>query len=715
MKMPMLNECVWDWFVDIKASVASRIHPRLVLAKAQATASALIKEMRSNGLIQAGKVLDVPVLDSNWLYRWKLKYGVSLLKPNRRYKCSRVKLLSRLRAMWVFNVRVRALALACLGHDLPIMGCDQKPLHFNEEGSKCCKTLHFKGAPEVPLKENHSATRERFSLFTTVFSDRAAALAPGGPPLEVLFRGKETVLAGLGLPSGSNITLSFGPKGSYRLEHCLKFLRRALAPWTPARAKARDYRMLYLDAYKAHMAAEVKELAWERGYVLCFHWGCTTGICQVNDTDLHQHVEREYQFWESKSFTDQQLLDAGNITRSRQQVLDDVVKTWAGVKHEDAAQGHFRVGLSNALSSFDDHFIIAPALTFWNALDMFGVRAREVAEVNRRVLAGELTWSRESLDELFLVPDDGDRGVAEEEGMEAEGALGEGEGHWSDSDGALSEDGGAPAIGAVVAVPLADVVEASDSPEDVSAAKAFEARKGHLEQLMVAAKTARSLPVQWHVDRQMKDLLKEHAVSGADKEPTELMKRFLARQREHEQLRLGELQLEAKKQAILKKRGKAAAKAVKGRAMRSAADKAKRKAALALFPERISIWDMGQGKKDGGVKLYADNRILFLNRLRARSPDLPPALDKLWPNIVRRYASRYLGMLHKMNVGKHLLQVVTRITQDLGVHLLPEAEGVALAPSGSLESSDARAFEIWFRQVLVVLPNEFGKESEMTL
>lgn len=138
MKMPMLNEYVWDWFVDIKASVASRIHPRLVLSKARATASALIKDMHKKGLVKAGKVLDVPVLDSNWLHRWKLKYGVSLLKPNRRYKCSRVKLLSRLRAMWVFNVRVRALALACLGHDLPIMGCDQKPLRRVRSVARPC-------------------------------------------------------------------------------------------------------------------------------------------------------------------------------------------------------------------------------------------------------------------------------------------------------------------------------------------------------------------------------------------------------------------------------------------------------------------------------------------------------------------------------------------------------------------------------------------------
>ena len=716
LKMPMLNEFVWDWFVDIKASVAARIHPRLVLLKAKSTASALIKDMNKNGLVKKGKFLDVPVLDSHLLFRWKKRYGVSLQKPNRRYKCSRVKLLSRLRAMWVFNVRVRALAVACLGHDLPIMGCDQKPLHFNEEGSKCCKTLHFMGAPEVPLKENHSATRERFSLFTTVYSDRAAALAPGGPHLEVLFRGKEKDLAELEVPSGVNISLGFGPKGSYRLEQCLIFLRRALAPWTVARADANDYRMLYLDAYKAHMADEVKELAWERGYVLCFHWGCTTGICQVNDTDLHQHVEREYQYWESKSFADQQLLDAGNISRTRQQVLDDVVKTWAGVSHEIAAQGHLRVGLSNSLHSHDDRFLIAPALTFWNELDMFGVRAREVAEVNRRVLAGELTWSRSSLDELFLVPDDGDRGVAAFEGMEAEGALAEDEVHWSDSD--ISEDDGVPAIGATVVVPLADVVEASDPPEAVAAAKAFEDKKYHLEQIMASAKASGSaLPVQWYVDRQMKDLLKEHAVGGGgpEKEATDLMKRFLARQRDAEQSRICELQELAKKKALEKKRVKNTAKVVKARATRAAADKRKRTAALALYPGRFTIWDMGQGQKDGGKGAFVTNRIAYLNRLRARSPALPPELDKLWPDLARRYASRYIGNLKKATVGQHMIELVTRITTALGMYLIPDASGVSLAPSGSPESSDQRAFQKWVKDLVRLVPKEFGAESEMTL
>ena len=64
-------------------------------------------------------------------------------------------------------------------------------------------TLHLKGAPDVPLKENHSATRERFSLMTWCTSDAEQLHREGfRPPLEVLFKGKTArVLKDLELPA----------------------------------------------------------------------------------------------------------------------------------------------------------------------------------------------------------------------------------------------------------------------------------------------------------------------------------------------------------------------------------------------------------------------------------------------------------------------------------------------------------------------------------
>ena len=113
---------------------------------------------------------------------------------------------------------------------------------------------------------------------------------------------------------------AFGPKGSYRTAHVVAFLERWLLPWTPDREASADYRLLYLDAFSAHLTDDVVECAWQRGYYVVFHGGCTTGVSQVNDTDLHAALEREYIDVEAISFYHQQKVDPGNIGRSRQQV-----------------------------------------------------------------------------------------------------------------------------------------------------------------------------------------------------------------------------------------------------------------------------------------------------------------------------------------------------------------------------------------------------------
>ena len=66
---------------------------------------------------------------------------------------------------------------------------------------------------------------------------------------------------------------------------------------------------------------------------MVFHGGCTTGVCQVNDTDLHASLEREYLAVEAISFYEQQSIDPGNISRTRQQVSPT-----ANIKQSSASQ-----------------------------------------------------------------------------------------------------------------------------------------------------------------------------------------------------------------------------------------------------------------------------------------------------------------------------------------------------------------------------------------
>ena len=220
-KCPAIREALWQWFVDIRNSLQTLISPKCVLMKAKEIAHHCLTDMKEkkNGFVP------LPVMNKAWLWRWRKDYGVSYRRPTARYKCSKEKLQRRLKAMWSNNFRVRYLAQLTLGHDLSnsIHGIDEKPIHFNEAfcrtqcvvfialyecivvyctclyycivlyivlylieaGSKNVGTLEIAGAPEVKLKANHIATRERVSIMTWVTSNMQLAKCPKCTPVEV--------------------------------------------------------------------------------------------------------------------------------------------------------------------------------------------------------------------------------------------------------------------------------------------------------------------------------------------------------------------------------------------------------------------------------------------------------------------------------------------------------------------------------------------------
>ncbi len=702
---PMLSEFLWGWFLDIRSAVSARLHPRLVLVKARGIASAMLAEMR-----RTNTFIKLPILDKHWLQRWKRRYGITLRKPNKRYKCSRPKLLFRLRSMWISNIRVRALAAECLGLDPTIVGFDQKPLHFNELGSKNTGTLHMEGAPEVKLKENHAATRERFSLMTSVTSSKAEASAVGGPPLQVMFRGStDRVLRGLRVdPPLPGVTLAFGPKGSYRAEHVVRFLEQALLPWTADREASADYRILYLDAYSAHLGDDVRDVAWARSYVVLYHWGCTTGVCQVNDTDLHAALERQYLYCESVSLVFQQERDPGNIGRTRQDVMHDVCAVWGSLDHTQAARGHKRVGLSNALDGSEDHMMTREAAVFWKELGMADVREKDVFAVRERVRAGELSWCQDSLRALVDVPVNGDMGVFEEEGMEAEGALSDGEDMWDDEAGAASssgEDEAAQRKQALAAVSKDAIVVAQegDAPEDIAAAGTFLDRRVALQAIAEKASAENLLGIQWHAEREMRKLHKCHQIGSQGAQPSGVMRRFLQDTRQAEHAKFLEIREETRKRKAEEKAVKAeASKDKRRKALASAKAKAAAKA-LAALPKHFTAESLGQGHKKWGSKAAIAAREAALKRLRLRAPPLPPAVEALWPEFVSKYAVQ-VGKTYEASVGKVLIEHIEKVTARLGDHLLTE-DGHAQKPSGDgAPKGDPGYFVKWVRAKYKGLP-----------
>ena len=416
-KCALLRELLWDWFVDMRRSFATTISPKFVLMKARQIADCVVQAQRETGMIEA-----MPSLDRHWLLRWKRDKGVVFRRPNVRFKCSRPVLLARMRAMWANTIRIRRLAELSFGSDLSdrIFGIDEKPIHFNESGSKVVRTLEIAGAPSVKLKENHAATRERVSVMTCVCSSPAVASQPRKLPIELLFKAKsEKRIRSLRLPDDTNVSLQWADKGSYRQEHILRYLGRWLDPWTDERAQSNDYRILMLDVAGSHIVDDVLDFAWSRGYIALFHYGCTTGVGQVNDTDLHGPFERVYLDHEQTSFNEQQMLRPGCVNRTPQDVVDDVVATWQSLDHGQAAAGHRRVGLSVALNGSEDAAISREALECWQALDMATVRREVMAEVEENVASG--LWTFQNWKAVVRHPVD--PGVLADEGMEFEGEL----------------------------------------------------------------------------------------------------------------------------------------------------------------------------------------------------------------------------------------------------------------------------------------------------
>ena len=85
-----------------------------------------------NGLASPDKPPLLPRINRGFVYRWRLRYGVSYRTVNLRYKIPRKTFLSRLQVFWSNCIIIRKLfELMVPGQVLHWVGYDQKPLWFN--------------------------------------------------------------------------------------------------------------------------------------------------------------------------------------------------------------------------------------------------------------------------------------------------------------------------------------------------------------------------------------------------------------------------------------------------------------------------------------------------------------------------------------------------------------------------------------------------------
>ncbi len=147
-----------------------------------------------------------------------------------------------------------------------------------------------------------------------------------------------------------------------------------------------------LDAYKPHLDCKVWQFAFEREYIIIPHGGGTTGIAQVNDTDIHQPFSAEYIAREQVELLEKMLRMPANWTptRSRQEIITTCVEAWAAVDHQKGIAGHKRCGLTNKLDGSEDLLLTREAGDFWQELNMSACRDAAVLQVRDDFDAGLL-------------------------------------------------------------------------------------------------------------------------------------------------------------------------------------------------------------------------------------------------------------------------------------------------------------------------------------
>ena len=156
------------------------------------------------------------------------------------------------------------------------------------------------------------------------------------------------------LPRCTNLSLNWTKTGSYDRVHFLSYLKCWLEKWTPERASAGDYRIIFLDVAACHMGPEIEAYCWECGYVLIYHYGGTTSVMQVPDTHIHQPFSKLHLELEQAKFTMRQESNPGNVNRDLQEVLDDVVTVWRSMDHQKGVDGHWETGVACALDGTQD-------------------------------------------------------------------------------------------------------------------------------------------------------------------------------------------------------------------------------------------------------------------------------------------------------------------------------------------------------------------------
>jgi len=296
------------------------------------------------------------------------------------------------------------------GYDPLILNFDQSPFHHNETGSQNKPTLAVRGST-VPVVEGNSDVKSRWtanlttqSRFTDSSGDPMPCPSSGGPmpAAECMFKAEkdgvvdarlQAFLRSRGFPQWFTVTV--GPKGSYREHDIIAWLQKHLEPWRDGR----DWRIYLCDDYACHKGNNVWNLCWSRGYIRHVHGGGTTPVGQTPDTDLNEHVRREYGRKEARLLLEK--MRSGQVVPklTHEECMLLMLEVLSDPElHRRASEGYKKVGQSIDLYGREDEMVCREAGTFWNeeTTDKFpSMRPKidaELAAVADELQSGGITW-----------------------------------------------------------------------------------------------------------------------------------------------------------------------------------------------------------------------------------------------------------------------------------------------------------------------------------
>ena len=520
--------------------------------------------------------------------------------------------------------------------------------------------MSIRGGGVVPLKEGHAQTRERWTLQTTTTSN--AHRARDFPPVEIMFKAagdkvlaKVTALVPAWAPW---LTVTTGPKGSYREEDVLDFIENRLEPMTDGRR----WRILLLDAYSAHLSKRVRVCAWHRGYVVITHGGGASAVTQTNDTDLHAHIKRAYLDMEMADAVEQMRLKPWGVPCPRREdVIGWVAYIWASQElHLRATRGFLKVGLANALDGSQDAEICREAGQFWHQESMRQRRGEVVHDVNVEVDAGRLAWRYADVYSVINpFPLHGKKYDTEplDNGSDSDGDPGpDGKGD-SDEESRMSveEEVASP-------IQVADTCGGGGETEQTIVSAELRSSPSEIESMLQDSRaTLQSMQVVLQQVQAIGNLSLEaqvhKAIHMADKKV-----RILAREdpdvsqaffddQDADQRKMRREMASIRQAFAEDKQRRLAIKDLLAQQEKAREKKLElmRASTLVECEKALKSWDLddlGQGHASGGTRQHAKSRVEILERLRRRSKPLPPDLANDWHWFLKHWDTARVNVLH---------------------------------------------------------------------